>query len=186
MERTTDLTYQDLLELFPEEDRIRRELIGGELFVTAAPTLRHQRIVTWLTLALSRYTEGHGGEVFGVEVDTFISPSDVVQPDLILFSEEASRRLSEQPVTVIPELVVEVSSPSTRKRDRTVKRDLYARHGVPEYWFVDLDADRIEVDRLEEGHYGESRVLGRGELLESGALPGLALSVDDVLGPVET
>ena len=181
-QRTTGLTWDDLLEMFPEEERTRREIIGGELFVTPQPSVHHQRVVTRLTLALARYQERHGGEVFGVELDTLVTPSDVVQPDLMFFSEEASLELGPRPVTTRPELVVEVSSPSTRKRDRTVKRDLYARFGVPEYWFVDLDADRIAVYRLREGRYGDPELVERGAIVESVALPGFSASVDDVLG----
>ncbi len=183
--RTTGLTWNDLLEMFPEEDKVKRELIRGELFVTPSGSVRHERVVMRLSRALWRYEEEHGGEAFGSPLDTMLSPSDVVEPDVMYFSEESSRRIVERPVEVPPDLAIEVSSPSTRKRDRTIKRDLYARGGVPEYWFVDLDADRIEVSRLEEGRYGEPGIYGRGEQIESRALPGFSIAVDDILGPTQ-
>ncbi|MGH2709575.1 MAG: Uma2 family endonuclease [Actinomycetota bacterium] len=110
-------------------------------------------------------------------------PEEDIEPDVMFFTEESSRRIVERPVEVVPELVIEVSSPSTRKRDRTIKRDLYARGGVPEPWFVDLDADHIEVSRLEGVRYDEPGLYRRGEVVESEALPGFSVSAEDVLGP---
>src|SRR5439155_1984165 len=84
-----------------------------------------------------------------------------------------------------PDVVVEVSSPSPRRLELVRKRELYERFRVPEYWFVDLDADRVEVYRLEEGRYGRSLLFGRGDLLETPQAPGFVLAVDDLLGPPE-
>src|SRR5439155_25047056 len=82
-------------------------------------------------------------------------------------------------------LVVEVSSPSTRGRDVTKKRELYARFGVPEYWFVDLDADRVEVYRLAGDRFEGPAMVGRDGILEPPGMPGFSLSVDELLGPPE-
>lgn len=184
-ERTTDLTYGDLLEMFPEESNRPMELLGGELLVTPSPTVRHQRTVLRIGIALARHADQHGGEAFASPLDTMLTDSDVVQPDVMYFGEEKRRRIRERPVTVVPDLIVEVSSPSTRAIDRGPKRELYARHGVPEYWFVDLESDRVEIHRLEVERYGRPVVLGRGDTIESPLLPGFALPVDEVLGPPE-
>ncbi|MPZ87902.1 MAG: Uma2 family endonuclease, partial [Nitriliruptorales bacterium] len=71
--------------------------------------------------------------------------------------------------------------PSTRRTDLVRKRDLYERFGVPEYWFVDLDADRVEVHRLVEGRFAPPVVLGRDAKLTSDLLPGFVLPVADLL-----
>jgi Uma2 family endonuclease len=84
-----------------------------------------------------------------------------------------------------PDVVVEISSPSTRRLELVRKRELYERFGVPEYWYVDLDADRIEVYRLAEGRYPVPALLIRGQRLESPLLPGFGVGVDEVLGPPE-
>ncbi len=81
-----------------------------------------------------------------------------------------------------PDLVVEVSSPSTRRIDVGRKKELYERYRVPEYWFVDLDADRMEVYRLQEGRYGSPALVARGDILSSPLLPGLEASVEAILG----
>ena len=80
-----------------------------------------------------------------------------------------------------PDLVVEVSSPSTRRYDLVVKRAHYARLEVPEHWFVDLDADRVEVSRLVEGYYAKPEVAEPGEMIAPPHLTPLAVKVDDIL-----
>jgi len=81
--------------------------------------------------------------------------------------------------------VVEVSSPTTRRLELVRKLDLYERFGVLEYWFVDLDADRVEVYRLEGDRYLAPRLFGRSDALSSPQIPGFTLSVDELLGPRE-
>jgi Uma2 family endonuclease len=91
-------------------------------------------------------------------------------------------RVEKKFVRPAPDLVVEVSSPSTRRLELVRKRELYERFGVPEYWYVDLDADRVEIYRLDVGGYGKPRILVRGDVLKSPEVPGFALKVADVLG----
>ena len=182
-ERTTGLTYEDLLEMFPEEDNVRRELIGGELILSPAPSFRHQQVVVRMVVALDAYARAHDGEALVAPFDVKLTDRDVVEPDVLYFGREARRRIEQRYVQSAPDLVVEVSSPTTRRVDLVRKRDLYVRFGVPEYWFVDLDADRVEVFHLADGRYGPSSLLGRADTLKSSLLPGLELSVDAILGP---
>jgi Uma2 family endonuclease len=81
--------------------------------------------------------------------------------------------------------VVEVSSPSTRRLELVRKRDVYQRFGVPEYWFVDLEVDRVERCRLDQGRYGPPTILFRGKTPTSPLTPGFSLPVDELLGPAE-
>lgn len=183
VERTTGLTYQDLDRLFPEEDLVRRELIDGELFVTPSPSTRHQRAVSVLVHALRSYANRAGGEVLPGPVDVLVSDRTMLQPDVLYVRSERLEIVGEQNLHGPPDLVTEVSSPSTRRRDQTRKKEIYAGFGIPEYWFVDLDADRVEVRRLREGRYGTPSIVERGAAVESPSLPGLAIAVDEVLGP---
>src|SRR5881296_1025789 len=176
----TGLTYEDL-QAFPE-DNLRRELIDGELIVTAAPRRRHQQVVARLLTELMLYCREHGGEVLPAPFDVYFSETNVVEPDLIYVRPENLGRFDERYYPAPPDLVVEVSSPSTRRLELVRKRELYERFGVPEYWFVDLDADRVEVYRLERNGFGRPTFLGRGETLETPQAPGFALTVQDLLG----
>lgn len=175
-------TYADL-QTSPQ-DNLRREIIDGELFVTAAPRVRHQLVVAILTHLLFVYGREHGGQVFPAPTDVFFSDTSVVEPDVLFVRADHLDRLEERFVRAAPDLVVEISSPSTRKLELVRKRDLYERFAVPEYWYVDLDADLIQVYRQDEG-YGVARVRGRGDTIEADPLPGLSLSVDEILGPPE-
>jgi Uma2 family endonuclease len=180
-QRTTGLTYDDL-QGFPD-DNLRREIIDGELFVTPAPATRHQRAVRELTIALGLYCREHGGEMFPAPTDVFFSKTNVVEPDAVLLTAESTGKLADpRYIGGAPDLVVEVSSPGTRRIDLTRKKDLYERFGVREYWFVDLDADRIDAYRLEGDRFGEVSSSGRGATLRTPLLPGLAVPVDDLLG----
>jgi Uma2 family endonuclease len=183
MESKTRYAYADL-ERFPE-DNLRREIIDGELIVTAAPSTRHQRAVVELVGALFAYRNENGGELFPAPTDVFFSDSNVVEPDVLFVRADHAERVEKKFVRSAPDVVVEVSSPSTRRLELVRKRELYERFGVPEYWYVDLQADRIEVFRLEEGRYETPLLLTRSERLASRQLPGFEIDVGTVLGPAD-
>src|SRR5213080_507562 len=174
-------TYADL-ERFPQ-DNLRREIIDGELVVTAAPATRHQQVVTTLVGELYQHVKAHGGRVFPAPTDVFFSDTNVVEPDVLYVRPEHVSRVEKRLVRSAPDLVAEVSSPSTRRLELVRKRELYERFGVPEYWYVDLDADRIEVYRLREGRFDRPELFGRGDDFAWAQLPGLMISVNEVLGP---
>lgn len=179
----TGLTYEDLRR-FPE-DNLRRELIGGELIVTAAPSTRHQDVVVTLVGLLLTYSQRHGGKVYPAPTDVYFSDRDVVEPDVVFVRADHVDRVEQRFIRSAPDVVVEVSSPSTRALELRRKKDLYEENSVPEYWYVDLEADRLEVYRLESGRYPAPLVLRRGESFESVALPQLTVLVDDLLGRLE-
>ena len=177
------LTYTDL-QAFPE-DNLRRELIDGELIVTAAPRTRHQRVVANLTFHLGLYSRQHGGDVFPAPTDVYFSDSNVVEPDVLFVRVENLGKIESGFIRSAPDLVVEVSSPSGRKLELVRKRELYERFGVPEYWYVDIEVDQVHLYRLADG-YGVARVVGRGQTIECPSVPGFSIGVDDLLGPPES
>jgi Uma2 family endonuclease len=181
--KTTGLTYQDL-QAFPE-DNFRRELIDGELVVTPSPSTRHQDAVLQLGAALLAYVKVHGGRVFVAPLDVFFSDTNVVEPDVLYLRSEHSGRVEERFVRSAPDLVVEVSSPSTRRLELVRKLELYQRFGVPEYWYVDLQADRVEIYLLDGERYSKPTFRLRGERLQTDVAPGFLIAVDDLVGPVD-
>jgi Uma2 family endonuclease len=180
----TGLTYEGL-QAFPDDD-LRRELIDGELIVTAAPVPRHQLVAMTLSGELYAYTKLHGGQVLQAPLDVYFSETNVVEPDVLFVRAENLGRFEDRFLRGAPDLVVEVSSPSTRHTDLVRKLELYQRFGVPEYWFVDLDADRVEVYRLAGDRFEPPVLVGRGEVLETPQAPGFSLAVDDLLAPFRT
>src|SRR5918992_4961057 len=181
--QTRGLTYADL-QRFPD-DNLRREIIDGGVFVTPPPSTRHQDVVAFLVTELVLYARAHGGKVFPAPTDVFFAEDSVVEPDVLFVAPEHSDRVEKKFVRAAPDIVVEVSSPTTRRLELVRKRALYERESVPEYWYVDLEAERVEIHRLEGDTYPSPVVLGRGHELGSPLLPGWSVPVDDLLGPPE-
>jgi Uma2 family endonuclease len=101
---------------------------------------------------------------------------DVVEPDLLYVSKERGREvLTAQHVAGVPELVIEIASRSTRKRDETIKRRLYERAGVSEYWLVDSELDVVRVYRRSGDRFARPVELSReaDDVLTCDLLPGL-------------
>ena len=180
---STKLTYADYVAL--PDDGLRHEIIDGEHYVTPAPVTRHQRISRNLLYLIQSYLETHPiGEVFCAPFDALLSEFDIVVPDLLYLSRERGRFLTEKNLQGPPDLVIEILSPSTRSRDERLKRDLYERVGVQEYWLVDPLRDVIHVYRLDETErFAAAERYTRGDLVTTRLLPGLQLPVDKVLGP---
>src|SRR5262249_45287523 len=139
-------------------DGLRHEIIEGEHYVTPSPATRHQRILGNLYHSLRNYLDTHAvGEVFLSPYDVVLSDINVFVPDLIYVSNERSRLITSKNLQGAPDLVVEILTPSTQNRDRTLKRDVYERLGVEEYWLIDPDRDQIEVYRRAGGGFLSSR-----------------------------
>ena len=150
------ITWQDVQQL--PDDGNRYEAIGGELYVTPTPTVRHQRISRDLALALHGLLgEAGQGEVLYAPVGVeFPATAEGVQPDLIFVSSERRGIVAEDWIRGAPDLAIEILSPITASRDRGVKLKLYERQGVAEYWIVDPEQEAVEVWR-----FGDQRAFER-------------------------
>jgi Uma2 family endonuclease len=180
------LTYDDFL-LFPDDGK-RHELIDGEHYVTPSPNTAHQRIVGRLHLALGGYLERHPiGELFLAPFDVVFSQFDVVEPDLLYITAERRKEiLTTQHVRGTPDLVIEVGSPGTRRRDETIKRRLYERAGVAEYWIIDPDLEVVRIYRRAGDSFAKPHELSRegGDVLASSLFPGFDLPLESVFRAV--
>ena len=147
MERmaTARITWQDTL-LMPEDGK-RYEAIDGELYVTAAPFRQHQRVSANLSAALRALLDESGlGWVYHAPIGVeFPETEEGVQPDIVFVSRQRARVLVEEGIRGAPDLVIEILSPSTANRDRMIKKKLYERQGVSQYWIVDADDGSVEV-----------------------------------------
>jgi Uma2 family endonuclease len=177
-------TYSDLVAL--PEDQLRHELIDGEHFVSPSPNTGHQEISKRLFRALDAHVERHHiGEVLFAPFDVKLSLFTVLVPDLVYFTTERfARVVNEKHATAAPDLVVEILSPGTRRRDKGRKRAVYDREGVREYWIVDPEARSITVLRRPRANAGLTDVtvltLAKGETLESPLFPGLQIPLREV------
>ena len=181
--RGVKLTYDDFV-LFPDDGK-RHELIDGEHYVTPSPNLKHQKISGNLHFLIRTWLEEHPtGQIYYAPFDVIFSMFDVVEPDLLYMSNErAARVLTDANVKGAPELVIAIGSKGTRKRDETIKRRLYERSGVAEYWVVDPEIDVIRVysrglKGFEQPH--ELRA-DADDTLTTPLLPGLSLPLSRIL-----
>jgi Uma2 family endonuclease len=171
------LTYDDFVH-FPDDGN-RHELIDGEHYVTPSPNTKHQTVAGTLHGLIWAWLETHqSGRLFHAPYDVVFSLFDVVEPDLLYLSNErAAQVLTPLHAKGVPELVIEIGSKGTRKRDDTIKRRLYERSGVSEYWMVDPMIDAIRVYRREGDRFGRPLEMSReaGDVLTTPLLPGLEL-----------
>jgi Uma2 family endonuclease len=175
-------TYEDYARL--PDDR-RYEVIDGQLYLTPAPTPYHQIV----SRRIQRFLEDHVekeklGIVIQAPCDVVLSQFDVLQPDIFFISTGRLAVIGEKYISDFPDLVVEVLSPGTRKRDRFLKAKRYARFGVREMWIADPNRKTIEV-HVNSGKAFRREATGAGDdVLRSPLLPGLEVPLARVFLPL--
>ena len=174
-------TYQDYLDI-PGDDRY--ELINGEFILVSAPNRAHQTASMGFSLELGGFVRGSDlGWVFAAPFEVVLTDPEginIIQPDIIFVSREREHIITPANIRGAPDLLVEILSPSTGRRDRTTKRDLYARHGVKEYWIADPDAQTVTVMLLKDGAFETVGEYGIEDTLTSPTLEGFSVALDSV------
>lgn len=168
-------TYADLDRLPESENGERYEIIDGELIVTPSAVPLHQLADYRLTRRLGDHVEGGRlGQIFFAPVDVRLGDQTLI-PDLLFISRARLDIVGPKAIEGAPDLVVEILSPSTRDRDLGVKKAVYARHGVREYWIVDPEARSVTVFALRGDRY--EPLPQEGGVARSEVLAGLAIDV---------
>jgi Uma2 family endonuclease len=176
------LTIADL-DAFPDDDGNRYELIGGELFVSRAPGIPHQRVLHNLQLELGQYLKANPVGILVPGAGAIFSDYDAVIPDLAFVRHERwDQVVTGEKFTGALDLVIEILSPGTqnRQRDLAAKRRLYEEYGVHEYWIVDAENLSVLVLRLAEESFREIATLNGNDALDSPLLPGFQLIVSTI------
>jgi Uma2 family endonuclease len=168
-------------EALPDEPRC--ELLFGRLYVMPGPTLQHQATLQAMWLHLNRIAQASGGRAYFAPLDVALADHSVVQPDAIYVSPERFGALRRR-IEGAPNLLVEVLSPGTARRDRGEKLMLYAQTGIREYWIVDHEVRQIELLINEAGRFVV--VLPEAGRYQSQSLPEVHLDVADFWRQVET
>lgn len=172
-------TYEDY-KLLPEDKRC--EIIEGDLLMTPSPTFRNQAVQMRLGARLFSFVDAGGlGQVVAAPIDVVLSPENVVQPDVLFVVAARSGMIDRNgAVYGAPDLAVEILSPSTAPRDQVLKRKLYGRFGVEEYWIVDPEKQTLEVLTAAGSGLETWRRFTVDETLVSPLLPGLSIGLGDI------
>ena len=174
----TRLTYADYLEMSDDE---RYELLNGELVLSPSPKEIHLYTSSMLHLKIGTHARKCNlGKVYFSPFDVVLSDTDVVQPDSYSSQMNAPDMITPDNVRGAPDLVVEILSPTTADRDRTIKLDLYATHGVKGYWMVDPDSRTVIVLLRDESRFEVSGIYGEGQTLSSPTLKGFSVALGEI------
>jgi len=164
------------------DDDNRYELIDGIAYMMSAPTTEHQSILGELYLQLATWLKGKSCKVFLSPYDVCLNglgddDDTVVQPDIIVICDES--KIDKKRCNGAPDMVIEILSPSTSKRDLFVKLEKYKKAGVREYLIVDPDAKTVNVHLLENGRYIVNSYKS-DETIAVNVLNGCAITLSDV------
>jgi Uma2 family endonuclease len=166
--------------LLPEDGR-RYELIEGDLLVSPAPSSRHQTVSRRLQFELMKALEEAGlAQVFDAPIDVVLEETTCVQPDLVVVSAANAHLITERAIEGVPDVLVEILSPTSLDRDQHLKRKLYQRFAVPEYWVVDPEHGMMVVHRFNGEVYGIRARYDRASTLECPDFPTLAVPLAHV------
>lgn len=177
-------TYEDYL-LLPDDGK-RYEIIEGELYMTPSPIIKHQNISSELVEKIRRYVnQNRLGTVLYAPCDVIFSKTNIVQPDIIFVSKSNRAIIKEKNIQGAPDLLVEITSPNTRKRDLVLKKKLYAKFDVQEYWIVFTEEEKVEVWRLAGGAYELDGAYEKQERLLTPLLKGLQIDLTEIFRDIE-
>jgi len=150
--------------------------------MSPSPSFFHQEVVVRFHDLLRAWVRKHNlGKTGIAPLDMILTSRRVVQPDAFFVSNARSSVLQDR-LRGAADLVVEVISPESRRRDRIDKRDLYEQHGVREYWMIDPEAQTVEVLHLESGEYQLAGRWHPGQSAQSRLLKGFRVPVSGLLG----
>ena len=178
MVTTPKLTYQDYANLEGDE---RYELLDGELILVASPNEDHQTVSLRMIVRMNAFVEENRlGRIFHAPYDVLFTDTEVVQPDLLFVSTERDHIRTPANIQGAPDLVVEILSPSSSRRDWREKRELYARHGVLEYWIIDPTNRIVSVMQLQDGVLEIEQTCAEGDTATSTVLKGFSIHLNSI------
>ncbi|MBU1487842.1 Uma2 family endonuclease [bacterium] len=178
--KRANFTYEDYLiwDIGPDK---RYELIGGEILMVPSPDMFHQTVSIEIEFRIKQLLEKTGlGRVFDAPCDVVLSSENIVQPDIIFIARENLSIITKENIKGSPDLLIEIISKKSAQRDRIIKKRLYEKRGVKEYWLVDPDRKEIEVLTLKEGVYEIYGLFKGSDMLTSSVLEGFCLKVGEV------
>ncbi len=175
------LTVDDYL-LMPDHGKLL-QLIDGDFIMAPSPSLKHQEVSKNIELEFAKFLEKNSiGKILYAPIDYYVDKYDVVQPDLVYISKEKYRILFEKGIKNTPDLIIEIISKSTENIDKNLKKDLYWRAGVKEYWIVNIEEKSIEVFKINSEGYRLDKIYRNEnkDKIKTDILPGLIINLEKV------
>lgn len=174
-------TYEDYLRI-PEEPGYRHEILEGTLAREPSPSMHHQRVSRELGYQLITFfkTFDPDGELFFAPLDVVLKINNVLQPDIVFVSSARREIMRLEHIDGPCDLVVEIMSPSNRRKDRLLKMEIYRQAGITHYWLVDTEENTLEAFTLMHGNYTLLAAGGPGDVFVHPAFPGLNLNLDQI------
>ncbi len=174
-------TYDDYARL--PNDGWKYEVMRGELYMSPAPRPIHQRVSGNLTFEFQRFVRaGDLGQILTAPIDVIL-PRNLgtpVQPDILFIRNDNLDIIGETTIDGVPDLVVEILSPSNWVDDRRAKFDVYADAGITEYWIIDPQKEEVELFTLRDKRYELVEKYGLGERVSFQVLSGFSVTVDEI------
>ena len=170
-------TYSDYLEW---DDDKRRELIDGVPYLMAMPSLRHQEVVGNIFILLKNFLKGKPCKVYlplDVRLNAATLDNTVVQPDIIVVCDHSV--LDKAGIKGVPDMVIEILSPSTARYDKITKFNKYLESGVREYWIVDPESKTVAVNILDDGKY-ITHAYNANDMVKVHVLEGCVIDLNEV------
>lgn len=176
--RESGLTYDDYASL---DDGKRYELVEGQLeLMSPAPTVTHQLVSLEIQKKLLQTCESDY-MILNAPIDIILSRTEVRQPDLVLIHRKRLDIVSKRGIEGAPDLVIEILSPSTLKRDKLDKLITYAKFHVTEYWIVEPELGFLEQYVLQEGRYELINIFQEDELVTSPNVPCISFTMSSIM-----
>ena len=171
-------TYEEYYKL---DDDQRYEIIDGKMLMAPAPDTWHQDWSRKLFRLLDRFVVNNRlGEVFYAPIDLVFDEENTVQPDIVFIAAANLQIIQRRAIFGVPDMLVELVSPSSVRRDRYDKKAVYARFGVKEYWIGDPANQALEIHTLKEGRYELHGCADEKGKLTSLVLPGLEFDLTEI------
>jgi Uma2 family endonuclease len=167
------------LDAMPRIEGVRYEIIDGELYVSAAPSIRHQHASVVLTTLLFTHARTHRlGRIFSAPTDVLLANTSIVQPDILYISRARRAIITPANIQGAPDLVIEIISPASTRTDKETKRDLYARYGVAAYWLLDPIEEWMQGYALgDDGRYVLAATARGSETFAAPPFPDLTIQL---------
>ncbi len=154
------------------------QLIHGKLIMSPAPSPLHQIITGNIFSILKDFASRYQAKVFFSPIDLILSESIVLQPDLVFISNKKKEIITNRGIEGVPDLLVEVLSPSNSFIDRVTKKEIYAAHGIPELWLVDPQSKQLEIylPQIEQA----IKIYREDEVVMAETLPTLSFTLSSI------